>query len=72
MVGHRRILNVSTLSRPKAAALAEVVTAPSFSVSTLSRPKAAAAGINPLTQLHEFQHSAARRRLQSRKKLPEK
>ncbi len=55
---------VSTHSRPKAAGAGQRQAIQDQIVSTHSRPKAAGpAGINPLTQLHEFQHTAARRRL---------
>ena len=57
------IVDVSTLSRPKAAGSVLGGSVPDMRVSTLSRPKAAAFKYYKSSSQHQFQHSAARRRL---------
>ena len=64
---------VSTHSRPKAAASTSTNNKTSIRVSTHSRPKAAAFYIYDCHSVDmEFQHTAARRRLQEIEQMPEK
>ena len=58
-----RVLQVSTHSRPKAAGSSPRPSSAFFSVSTHSRPKAAGTGLDAPKKWAWFQHTAARRRL---------
>ena len=59
----RLLITVSTHSRPKAAGFSIFGGFDGFFVSTHSRPKAAGCPILAIDLVFEFQHTAARRRL---------